>query len=612
MARNKYDIDEKLEGDFNINYLKRISKYVKPYRGKMILTLFLMILTTSASLLGPYLIKDALDNRIPNNDIKGLVVLSLIYVATLIVIAVCSRYRIEFINDVGQSIMRDIRLDLFTHLQELPFSYYDSRPHGKIYVRVINYVNNIGNLLSNGLIQVIIDVLSLVFIVVIMFTIDVRLSFISLMGIPLLLLVVFLIKGRQRRAWQDVSAKQSNLNAYIHEGISGIKVTQAYVREDMNLDILKNLGEKYRAAWMRAVGTSFILGPVVENISVLVTCLIYIAGISWVAGGVSLGVIVAFTNYVSRFWGPINNLSNFYNQIVTAMAYLERVFETMDEKPTVADKPGAYEMPPIKGKVEFRNVCFRYEKDGPLILNNVSFTANPGESIALVGPTGAGKTTIVNLISRFYNIESGEILIDGINIEDVTLKSLRKQMGIMLQDTFIFSGNIIDNIKYGKLDATDEEVIEAAKAVMAHDFIMEMEGGYYAEVSERGSTLSAGQRQLISFARTLLANPKILILDEATSSIDTKTEIAVQKGLERLLQGRTSFIIAHRLSTIKNATRIMYIDNGRIIEQGSHDELMAKKGAYWKLYTEQYRYLEPDEDNGEKISGEEQLLSRRG
>jgi len=612
MARNKYDIDEKLEGDFNINYLKRISKYVKPYRGKMILTLFLMILTTSASLLGPYLIKDALDNRIPNNDIKGLVVLSLIYVATLIVIAVCSRYRIEFINDVGQSIIRDIRLDLFTHLQELPFSYYDSRPHGKIYVRVINYVNNIGNLLSNGLIQVIIDVLSLVFIVVIMFTIDVRLSFISLMGIPLLLLVVFLIKGRQRRAWQDVSAKQSNLNAYIHEGISGIKVTQAYVREDMNLDILKNLGEKYRAAWMRAVGTSFILGPVVENISVLVTCLIYIAGISWVAGGVSLGVIVAFTNYVSRFWGPINNLSNFYNQIVTAMAYLERVFETMDEKPTVADKPGAYEMPPIKGKVEFRNVCFRYEKDGPLILNNVSFTANPGESIALVGPTGAGKTTIVNLISRFYNIESGEILIDGINIEDVTLKSLRKQMGIMLQDTFIFSGNIIDNIKYGKLDATDEEVIEAAKAVMAHDFIMEMEGGYYAEVSERGSTLSAGQRQLISFARTLLANPKILILDEATSSIDTKTEIAVQKGLERLLQGRTSFIIAHRLSTIKNATRIMYIDNGRIIEQGSHDELMAKKGAYWKLYTEQYRYLEPDEDNGEKISGEEQLLSRRG
>lgn len=612
MARNKYDIDEKLEGDFNINYLKRISKYVKPYRGKMILTLFLMILTTSASLLGPYLIKDALDNRIPNNDIKGLVVLSLIYVATLIVIAVCSRYRIEFINDVGQSIIRDIRLDLFTHLQELPFSYYDSRPHGKIYVRVINYVNNIGNLLSNGLIQVIIDVLSLVFIVVIMFTIDVRLSFISLMGIPLLLLVVFLIKGRQRRAWQDVSAKQSNLNAYIHEGISGIKVTQAYVREDMNLDILKNLGEKYRAAWMRAVGTSFILGPVVENISVLVTCLIYIAGISWVAGGVSLGVIVAFTNYVSRFWGPINNLSNFYNQIVTAMAYLERVFETMDEKPTVADKPGAYEMPPIKGKVEFRNVCFRYEKDGPLILNNVSFTANPGESIALVGPTGAGKTTIVNLISRFYNIESGEILIDGINIEDVTLKSLRKQMGIMLQDTFIFSGNIIDNIKYGKLDATDEEVIEAAKAVMAHDFIMDMEGGYYAEVSERGSTLSAGQRQLISFARTLLANPKILILDEATSSIDTKTEIAVQKGLERLLQGRTSFIIAHRLSTIKNATRIMYIDNGRIIEQGSHDELMAKKGAYWKLYTEQYRYLEPDEDNGEKISGEEQLLSRRG
>jgi ATP-binding cassette subfamily B protein len=362
----------------------------------------------------------------------------------------------------------------------------------------------------------------------------------------------------------------------------------------MNLNILEQLGEKYRTSWMKAVSSSFILGPIVENISVLVTCLIYMAGISWIAGGVSLGVIVAFTSYTGRFWGPINNLSNFYNQIITAMAYMERVFETMDEKPSVADVPGAYEMPPIKGKVEFENVNFSYEKDGKLILENISFIANPGESIALVGPTGAGKTTIVNLLSRFYNINSGKILIDGINIEEVTLKSLRKQMGIMLQDTFIFSGNIIDNIRYGKLDATEDEVIEAAKAVMAHDFIMDIEGGYYAETSERGSTLSEGQRQLISFARTLLADPAILVLDEATSSIDTKTEIAIQKGLERLLQGRTSFIIAHRLSTIKNASRILYVDNGKIIEQGTHEELIAQKGAYWRLYTGQYKFLEGD------------------
>ena len=592
MARNKYDIDEKLESEFNFNHLKRISRYIRPYKKKMALTLLLMVITTSASLLGPYLIKDALDNRIPNKDITGLIIISALFTLALAIIAICSKYRIFFINDIGQSIMRDIRLDLFSHLQTLPFAYYDSRPHGKIYVRVINYVNSIGNLLSNGLIQVIIDLISIIFIIIIMFSIDVKLTLLSLTGLPVLLITVFLIKNLQRKRWQDVSSKQSNLNAYIHEGISGVKVTQAYVREDVNLGILKDLGNKYRNSWMKAVNSSFILGPVVDNISTLVTCLIYMAGVSWIAGGVSLGVLIAFTTYAGRFWGPINNLSNFYNQIITVMAYLERVFETMDEKPNVADLPGAYEMPEIIGEIQFKNVDFCYEEGGRKILNNVSFTAEQGQIIALVGPTGAGKTTIVNLISRFYNINSGEILIDGINIEEVTLKSLRKQMGIMLQDTFIFSGNIIDNIKYGKLDATDEEVIEAAKAVKAHDFIMEISDGYYGEVSERGSTLSAGQRQLISFARTLLADPKILILDEATSSIDTKTEIALQQGLDRLLQGRTSFIIAHRLSTIKNASRIMYIDNGNIVEQGTHDELMAKRGAYWELYTEQYRHLE--------------------
>lgn len=591
MARNKYDIDERIESEFNINHLKRIFKYTKPYRMKMLLALLFMVLSTTASLLGPYLIKDALDNRIPKEDIRGLVLLSLLFIVTLSIIAICSRFRIGLINDIGQSIIRDIRLDLFSHLQTLPFSYYNSRPHGKIYVRVINYVNNIGNLISNRLIQVIIDVISIIFIVIIMFSIDVRLTILSLLGLPILLLVIFLIKGKQRRAWQDVSAKQSNLNAYIHENITGIKVTQAYVREDVNLGILEELGDKYRSAWMRAVGSSFILGPAVENISVLATCLIYMAGVSWISGGVSLGVMIAFISYTGRFWNPINNLSNFYNQIITSMAYLERVFETLDEKPTVTDIPGAFNIPPIIGRVEFKDVLFKYEKDGRVILDNVSFVANPGETVALVGPTGAGKTTIVNLISRFYNIDSGEIFVDGVNIEKVTLRSLREQMGIMLQDTFLFSGNVIDNIRYGKLDASEDEVIEVAKAVMAHEFILELKGGYYAEVSERGSTLSSGQRQLISFARTLLADPKILILDEATSSIDTRTEIALQKGLERLLKGRTSFIIAHRLSTIKNASKIIYIDHGQIVEQGTHDELISEKGAYWKLYTEQYRHL---------------------
>jgi len=588
MARNKYDIDEKLESSFNFNHLKRISKYLKPYRAKMAFTLLLMIITTFASLLGPYLIKDAIDVRIPNKDIRGLIILSGVFALTLLVIAVCSRFRIENIHDMGQSIIRDIRLDLFKHLQTLPFSYYDSRPHGKIYVRVVNYVNNIGNLLSNGLIRVIIDIISIVFIIIIMFSIDTRLTVLCLMGIPVLMIVIFIIKNKQRKTWQDVSAKSSNMNAYIHESITGIKVTQSFVRESKNLEILDGLADKYRNSWMRAVSTSFILGPVVENIHVLVTCLIYIAGVSWFTGGVTLGVLIAFINYTGRFWGPINNLSNFYNQIITSMAYLERVFETMDEKPVVTDLPGAFDMPPIKGNVEFINVNFSYEKEGSRILDDVCFRVTEGESIALVGPTGAGKTTIVSLISRFYNISSGQILIDGTDIRDVTLKSLRKQMGIMMQDTFIFSGSIMDNIKYGKLDAEDNEVVEASKAVMAHDFISKMRDGYQTEVNERGSTLSSGQRQLVSFARVMLADPRILILDEATSSIDTKTEIALQEGMERLMKGRTSFVIAHRLSTIKNASRIMYIDNGRIIEHGTHDELLERRGAYWRLYTEQY------------------------
>lgn len=588
MARNKFDIDEALESKFSLEHFIRIIRYVKPYRIKMLFTLMLMIISTSASLLGPYLIKDAIDVRIPQKDVTGLVILTLIFTVTLIIIAICSVFRIQLVNEIGQSIIRDIRLDLFSHLQKLPFSYYDSRPHGKIYVRVINYVNSIGNLISNGLIQVIIDILSLIFIVVIMYLIDVKLTLLSLAGVPALMTAVFIIKKKQRRSWQDVSAKSSNLNAYIHESISGIKITQSFIREEKNLDILNTLGDKYKKSWMIAVASSYILGPIVENISLLVTCLIYLAGVSWLKGGVTLGVLIAFINYSGRFWGPINNLSNFYNQIITTMAYLERVFETMDEKPIVTDIENAIEMPVIKGVIEFKNVDFYYEEGGRKILDNISFKVNEGECIALVGSTGSGKTTIVNLISRFYNVTSGSILIDGININDVTLKSLRKQMGIMMQDTFIFSGTIIDNIKYGKLDAEKDEVVEASKAVMAHQFISKMKDNYNSEVSERGSTLSTGQRQLLSFARVMLADPKILILDEATSSIDTETELDIQAGMEKLLKGRTSFVIAHRLSTIKNATRIMYIDNGRISEQGTHDELLQRKGAYWRLYTEQY------------------------
>lgn len=592
MARNKFDVDEDLDTRFDSKQLKRLLGYLKPYKAKVISTVLLMLTASAVALIGPLLVKEAIDTRIPAKDVNGLIVLAGIFLLTLVFNAVCMKYRIRTMTYIGQSILHNLRKDLFVHLQKLPFTYYDSRPHGKILVRVVNYVNSLSDLLSNGIINLITDMFTLVAIIGVMFAINVKLAMICMIGLPLLITAVMLIKNMQRKAWQKVSRKQANLNAYIHESICGIKVTQSFAREDENLRIFQEQSKGYWQAWMEAVRAQFLMWPMIDIISVGSVVSVFLVGIrSMNSEGVTVGVIVAFMSYIWRFWEPISNIGNFYNAIVNAVAYLERIFETIDEKPLVANMPGADDMPEIKGGVEFRDVVFSYDA-GETILDNVSFVVKPGESIALVGPTGAGKTTVVNLISRFYDIDSGEVLIDGREVKSVTLESLRKQMGIMLQDTFIFSGTIMENIKYSRLDATDEEAIAAAKAVRAHDFISGLNEGYNTEVNERGSRLSVGQRQLLSFARALLADPRILILDEATSSIDTKTELALQEGLDRLLKGRTSFIIAHRLSTIKNADRIMYIDNGRIVEQGTHDELIAMKGAYWKLYTAQYRLLE--------------------
>jgi ATP-binding cassette subfamily B protein len=391
--------------------------------------------------------------------------------------------------------------------------------------------------------------------------------------------------------WQKVSRKQSNMNAYLHESLCGIKVTQSFAREEENEKIFRNTSEECRTSWISAVKANILLWPATENISVLTISAMYIAGVMWISGaGISVGDFVAFSSYISHFWAPITNLGNFYNQIIVAAAYLERIFETLDEPVTVENLEGASDLPQIKGEVRFEHVVFGYEKNIP-ILKDVSFSVKAGETIALVGPTGAGKTTIINLLSRFYDLQEGKILVDGHDITRVTLESLRDQIGVMLQDTFIFSGTVMDNIRYGKPDASDEEVIQAAKEVMANDFIMEMENGYQTEVNERGSRLSVGQRQLISFARTLLSDPKVLILDEATSSIDTKTEKALQMALHRLLQGRTSFIIAHRLSTIINADRIFHISKGQINEAGSHEELMKQQGDYYHLFMSQYNIL---------------------
>lgn len=593
MARNRYDMDEVLEDSFDINQLRRLAAYISPYKKKMAGITVLMLISSALTMVIPIFLQNVMDVSIPTKDMKSIWIYSVLTLIIAIFSGISLRIKIKTMSIIGQNIVHDIRSDIFCHLQELPFSYYDDRPHGKIQVRVVNYVNSLSDLLSNGIVNTFTDLCNLVFILAFMFALDVKLTLICLCGLPVLALVIIAIEKKQRRAWQIQSNKQSNLNAYIAESINGIRVTQAFVREQENTGIFNDLSTNYRKSWMKAVMFNFTMGPSVDIISTVTTAFIYVLGVRWILAPdmeLTVGILIAFTAYIGRFWAPINTLAGFYNSLLTAISYLERIFETIDEPVNVKDEPDAGEMPQILGEITFKDVSFSYE-EGHRILDHINFTAKKGETYAIVGPTGAGKTTIVNLISRFYNVDSGEVLIDGVDISKVTLHSLRTQMGIMMQDSFIFSGTIMDNIRYGNQKAADEEVIEAAKTVCAHEFIMELEQGYQTEVNERGSRLSVGQRQLISFARALLADPKILILDEATSSIDTETEIVLQRGLNHLLAGRTSFIIAHRLSTIKNADCIMYVDKGGILEKGSHEELMRKQGEYYKLYMSQFDFL---------------------
>lgn len=584
MARNKFDVDEQLETPFDFSHFKRAMVYVKRYKWRIILALALSAVSSIVALVGPLLTKEAVDTAIPDGNIPYIVLLSAVFLVSIVISVVLGNIRQRIMTKAGQMMIYDIRKDLFAHLQELPFRYYDDRPQGKILVRVVNYVNNVSDMLTNGIINFILEIFNLIFITVFMFSVDARLALVIFAGVPVFIGVMIILKNKQRRAWQKVSNKNSNQTAYLAESINCIRVTQSFARENENAGIFRRLSTAYRKAWMKAVTVNNFVSFSVDNIRAVVDSALYFVGLLIIGyPAVSLGSILAMSNYSSRFWQPIINIASLYNNFVNAVAYLERIFETMDEPVDVKDAIDAYEMPDdIKGEVEYRNVTFAYE-EGKNILENVSFTVKPGESIALVGPTGAGKTTIVNLLSRFYDLTGGAVLIDGNDISKVTLHSLREKMGIMMQDSFIFSGTIEDNIRYGKLDATEEEIRAAAKTVCADDFIMGLEKGYKTEMTEGGTQLSGGQRQLISFARTLISDPKILILDEATSSIDAKAEKELQKGLHELLKGRTSFIIAHRLSTIKNCDKIMFISNKGITEAGTHEELMAKKGDYYKL-----------------------------
>ncbi|GHU95297.1 multidrug ABC transporter ATP-binding protein [Clostridia bacterium] len=584
--RNTFNVDEELDAPFNWKHFVRAMVYIKRYKWNIIKTFIYSIIAILLSLLTPLMTVYVIDTCIPEGNVTNIVLIGALFVAVSVISVVCNRRRARLNNVTGQGMISEIRTDLFKHLQDLPFDYYDSRPAGKILVRVVNYVNSIADFLSSGLINFILELLSMVFILIFAFSVSPRLTLVMLAGLPIFGVYVMIIKPLTRRAWQTYSAKQSNMTAYLAENVNGVKVTQAFTRERDNGEIMDGVLKENRKYWMRAVYLNHSMWPVTTVLSRLVVAAIYMVGV-WVIGGdLTVGVVLAMVNYTYRFWGPVQNLGNIYNQLLNTAAYLERIFQVLDEPVSVTNDEHATELPRISGDVNFDKVSFAYEEGNP-VLKTVSFDVKAGESIALVGPTGAGKSTIINLLSRFYNISDGVVSIDGHDISKVTLASLRRQMGIMLQDTFIFSGNIIENIRYGRLDATDDECIEAARAVHADAFIENLPQGYYTPVNERGEGFSAGQRQLISFARTLLSDPRILILDEATSSIDTHTERLVQEGIQKLLEGRTSFIVAHRLSTIKNCTKLLYIDGGEIAEEGSHDELMAQKGLYHRLYTSQ-------------------------
>ena len=588
MAVNSFREDEQIKNTQKKQIILRLFSYMNKYKLAVFGVLCCMGVTVAIKLINPLLIETAIDDHVAENDMNGLMIIGLIAVIINVLYFILIKVRMYTMSVISNKILLDIRQELYEHIQKLSFKFFDSRPTGKILARIIGDVNSLKEVLTNAVTTLIPDFITVVGVVIIMAVKDWKLTIAALCSLPFMVAGVFFIQSTGHKRWQIHRKKTSNLNAYVHEEIAGMSVVQSFSAEDETYDVLCDLTDQNRDSFINACARSDMFGPTVDFCWGIGTMMLYLVGIKFIgAPKVSVGLLMAFGTYINMFWNPIMNLSNFYNQVVTNLSAAERIFDIMDTKPDIASENDAVELPPIKGEVKFEDVSFIYDKGTPAetrVLENVSFTIKPGETIALVGPTGAGKTTIVNLISRFYDIDSGKILIDGYDLTEVSLESLRRQMGIMTQDNFIFHGTVRDNIMYGKLDATEEEMIAAAKAVNAHDFIMKLENGYDTVLKEKGAGLSIGQRQLIAFARTMISDPKILILDEATSSIDTHTEILVQKGIEALLKGRTSFVIAHRLSTIQNADRIFVINGGGIMEQGTPKQLLEKKGAYYDLY----------------------------
>lgn len=585
---NSYKIDEEQVQKSNFETMPRLFRYLLKYKKRIALVFVLMAFGTGVDLINPLLNERAIDNYIIPGDIAGLIRIVLLGAVINILAVLAIKLRMYLMAKTSNKVIQELRQQLYDHIQSLDLAFFDSRPSGKILARIIGDSNSLKDIIENAVTTLIPNLVTVVAVMVIMFVKNWRLALAALCSLPFLIGGVFLISIMAEKHWKAKRQKSSNMNAFINEDLSGIKIIQSFRAEEETDKTFRELVWADRKEFLRAVRWCDGFGSWIDLCWSVGTMALYMVGIKILGiDNVSIGTYIAFGSYVGMFWQPILNLSNFYNQFVNAASGAERIFEIIDKKAEVTSKEDAKPMPEVKGDVEFKNVTFGYKKDVD-VLKNVNFSVAQGETIALVGPTGAGKSTVVNLVSRFYDIRDGQILIDGKDIRDVELASLRTQMGIMTQDNYIFSGTIRENIMYGKLEASEEDMLAASRAVHADDFIRDLENGYDTKLTARGGELSNGQRQLVAFARTMLSNPRILILDEATSSIDTKTEILVQKGIANLLKGRTSFVIAHRLSTIQNADRIFVIDKGGIVESGSPEELMAKKGAYYALRQAQF------------------------
>jgi ATP-binding cassette subfamily B multidrug efflux pump len=594
LNRFYYQTDQVIDMPFNWKQMSRLLGYLKPYRKNLLPLAFLAVtINTIVRLVTPILIgKYTLDYAIKNKDETLLLQLVLLIFGLYLVSFIANAFRIRWMNMLGQNVIYDLRKHLFSHVQGLSHRFFESRSAGSILVRIMNDINSLQELFTSGVINLLMDIFLLIGIVVMLFTLSPSLTAAIIIILPLMFFISTSLRKNIRRAWQVVRMKQAKLNSHLNESIQGIRITQSFTQEQENMLFFDGINKENYESWRNATQKNAMFRPFVEASNTMGTIiLIWLGAVLIQDETLTIGVFVSFAFYLGMFWEPISRLGQVYNQLLIGMASSERIFEFLDEKPIVTDKAAAVELTDMKGKIEFDHVTFSYDSKRNA-LNDISFTIQAGQTVALVGHTGSGKTSIANLITRFYDTTGGFIRIDDTDIRDITLSSLRSQISIVLQDTFIFSGTIMENIRFGRPDATDEEVIQAAAIVGADKFIQKLKNGYETEVEERGNILSVGQRQLLSFARALLANPKIIILDEATASIDTETEQQIQQALKTLLKGRTAIIIAHRLSTIRETDQIFVLSHGEIIEHGNHDELLEQKGEYFKLVQAQFRMME--------------------